>query len=133
MTPTGLLSNNSRVPKPANRNAKKGAYYKARTRRWLERKGFAVGDMEIVKWIHPPNRAPLPVKRDQFGADLIAIRPDGIVFVQVKGGEQAAGNSQFLDAQREFASHPFPRFATLWIVCWAPRATRPRIITPART
>lgn len=109
-------------------NAARGAYFKGRTRKWLIAQGYQVADLEIIRWVFRPGGHRMPVKRDQFGSDLLAMSAGHIVFIQVKGGAQAAGAGQFLDAQREFAKHQFPQAAHLWIVCWPPRARQPRVI-----
>lgn len=108
-------------------NAQRGAYYKTRSRKWLQSHGYQVADLEVVKWLHPPGRSPIPVKRDQFGSDLIAVSGSEIVFVQVKGGESARGGT-FPAARREFAKFTFPPFSQQWVLAWAPRAREPRIV-----
>lgn len=109
-------------------NARLGAYYKARTKKWFLELGWQVADLEVVRWIHRPGKPALPVKRDQFGSDLLLVSRRRIVFVQVKGGRHAAGAGQFLEAQRAFADYEFPPFAERWIVAWAPRSRFPRIV-----
>jgi hypothetical protein len=106
--------------------AAKGSYYKLRTKRWLEAHGFAVAFMERIHWI--PARTPggrmIPIKRDQFGADLLAMSRDALILVQVKGGtargHRAAG-------RREFDKFPIPPFVRTWIVSWQPHARAPEI------
>lgn len=109
-------------------NASRGAYYKARTRKWLAGLGYQVVDLEVVRWVHRPGGAGVPVKRDQLGSDLMGVRADHLVFIQVKGGAQAAGDGQFPSARREFEKYRFPRWAHVWIVAWAPRARAPRVV-----
>ena len=109
-------------------NATRGAYFKAKTRKWLLTQGWQVADLEIVRWVFTP-KGRLGAKRDQFGADLLAMRSTGLLFVQVKGGKQAAGQGQFPSAQREFQRYDWPTTAVrLAIIAWAPRAREPRII-----
>ena len=105
-------------------SAKRGAYYKSRTRRWLEQRGWQVADMEVVRWVGAAER--FPVKRDQFGSDLLAVDHRGVVFIQVKGGKSATGN--FPAARRAFSEHVFPAGIRRWVVAWAPRAREPRIV-----
>lgn len=109
-------------------NAQKGAYYKTRTKRWLEVQGYTVVDLEIVRWVQRPGSDRFPVKRDQMGSDLLAVKADTELWIQVKGGKQAAGHGQFLPAQREFAKFTFPHWSEQWVVAWPPRARQPRII-----
>jgi len=108
-------------------NNARGAYFKKRTRRWLMDRGYQVGALEIVHWIYRPGRPPIPVKRDQFGADLLAVNKVEILFVQVKGGKAAVGGT-FPDARRKFAEFTFPPGARRIVIGWPPRARRPRVV-----
>ena len=107
-------------------NVQRGAYYKSKTRKWLERQGYQVADMEVVRWVGFPKR--IPVKRDQWGSDLVAMRADGIVFVQVKGGQSATGN--FPAARRTFAAFTWPTSPVVCrcVIAWLPRAKAPRVV-----
>lgn len=105
-------------------NAKRGAYYKARTRRWLEKQGYQVFDMEVVRWIQRGNIR-IPVKHDQCGADLGAMSATELVFVQVKSGNV---NGNFPSARRKFAEFTFPPFVRRCVVAWARRARQPRVV-----
>lgn len=106
--------------------AEKGAYYKGRTRRWLEANGYQVWDMEIVRWVTHPDGQRFPIKRDQMGADLGAMNREEIVFVQVKGG--VYGRTQLAKARAEFARFAFPPGTKQWVVLWTPRARQPEIV-----
>ena len=107
-------------------NVARGAYFKSRTRKWLAQQGYEVADLEIVRWIFRPGGR-FPQKADQFGSDLLAVSGSRVLFVQVKGGEQARGGT-FPDARREFAKFQFPRWVSLLIVAWPPRARHPRVV-----
>jgi hypothetical protein len=106
--------------------AAKGSYYKTRTKRYLERKGYHVAHLERVYWI--PSKEPggrmIPIKHDQFGADLLAMSRDAIILVQVKSGT-ARGN--LAAARRAFDRFPIPPFVRTWIIIWQPRAREPEI------
>ena len=122
MTGTEFLFRMARVPS----NASRGAYFKRRTKQWLRDQGYQVGALEVVHWIHRGGRQ-IPVKRDQFGADIIAMNRAEILFVQVKGGKAAIGGT-FPDARRKFAAFVFPPGARRIVIGWPPRARRPRIV-----
>lgn len=110
-------------------NVAKGAYYKGRTKKWLESKGWQVGDLEVVRWVgRSASSQGFPVKRDQFGSDLIAVSRLGILFVQVKGGKTATGN--FPAARREFEAFTWPTHGNVnrILVAWTPRARAPRVL-----
>lgn len=110
-------------------NAQKGAYYKARSRRWLEADGWTVFEMEVVRWVGRPGGGDrFPIKRDQLASDLGAMRGNRLAFIQVKGGKAASGRGIFPDAQRAFAQFAFPPWTEQWILAWAPRSREPRCI-----
>jgi len=109
-----------------NNSARRGAYFKGRTRRWLLRHGYQIAEFEVVRWVGAPGGARFPVKRDQWGADLVAMDATRIVFVQVKGGTAARGN--FPDARRKFAAVTWAPGVERWIVAWLPRARDPRVV-----
>lgn len=110
-------------------NVARGARAKARTKAWLEARGYAVGHMEVVHRLMTP-RGPAAVKRDQFGADLIALAHGRteVLFVQVKQGRAAAGGN-FPDAVRAFAEYSdyAPRVRRI-VIAWPMRARFPRIM-----
>lgn len=108
-------------------NAQRGAYFKNRTKRWLVAQGWQVAELEIVRWIYRPGGSRLPVKRDQFASDLLAMNASTLVFVQVKGGEAARGGT-FPAARRAFARFVFPPGIERWVVAWAPRVRQPRVV-----
>lgn len=102
----------------------KGAYYKARTRKWLEAQGYGVVEMEIVRWIFTP-RGRIPIKRDQYGSDLLALDVSGnrVIFIQCKGGE--SGSKNISSAKREFSRFQFPASTSRWVVAWPLRSREP--------
>jgi hypothetical protein len=102
-----------------------GAYYKRRTKKWLESRGFAVAYMERIQWIPGKGGRPMiPVKHDQFGADLLAMNLSTIALVQVKFQRTADSTAK---ARRAFDKWPIPRFVQTWIVVWAPRQREPEV------
>lgn len=119
-----IVVNNAAFP-TMNRNARRGAYYKNRTRKWLEAAGWQVGDLERVAYVGPDR---IPVKRDQFGSDLLAVSGRRLVFIQVKSGK-ITGN--FPEARRAFDSFRFPPFAGRLVIAWAHGASTPRIVNMA--
>jgi hypothetical protein len=109
-------------------NAQRGAYYKARTKQWLERLGYQVAAMEIVRWIPRDGEKPIPVKRDQFASDLLAMNATEIIFVQVKSGRGATPGGTFPEAREKFEAFTFPLSVQRWIVAWPRGARTPRVV-----
>lgn len=84
--------------------------------------------MEMIRWMHPgPGRAPVPLKKDQFGSDLLAMTATELIFVQVKSGK-AAATSNYPDARDVFAQFYFPPGVKKWVVAWSRGARAPRVI-----
>lgn len=109
-------------------NASKGAAAKGRSKRWLEKRGYVVWDMEIVRTVYRDGRPAFTVKKDQQGADLGAMCASvPNLLVQCKAGKQAIGGT-FPAARREFAKHPHPVGVRKVVMAWAPGARLPRII-----
>ena len=101
--------------------ARKGSYYKTKTKKWLQSRGRQVADMELYRRISDRGG----IKVDQFGSDLLAMDAAELIFVQVKGGKDAT--HQVAKACRAFGEFTFPTFVRLWIVCWPHRARAPRV------
>lgn len=106
-------------------SAAKGQYYKLRTKRFLEAAGYQVAFLERMLWIQTP-KGRVPVKRDQFASDLLAVNRDEVVFVQVKGG--VTGRSNLAAARTAFGTYAFPSGTKQWVVLWPPRARQPEIV-----
>lgn len=104
-------------------NAQRGAYWKARSKKWLQAHGYQVADMEVVRIVRTPDGLMVPTKRDQFGADLMGMNHDEVVFVQVKGGIKA----NVAGARREFEKHIFARGVRRCIHVWKPLAREPQV------
>jgi hypothetical protein len=105
-------------------NASRGTYYRQRTKRWLEERGYVVAQLERMHMIAPG----VFTKKDQLGADLLAINRDHVLFVQVKmGGARAKTGTQMTKAKREFELWPVPLGSEQWIVVWEPGAHDPRV------
>ena len=86
-----------------------------------------MADLEVVRWVHKPDGSRIPVKRDQFGSDLLIMNATQLIFVQAKGGKAVIGGT-LPAARRKFTAFIFPPMAQQWVVAWPPRARAPRII-----
>lgn len=111
--------------KIGNNNAKKGTYYKARTKKWLEGKGYVVGSLEKMFPIMRPGKTAFFIKQDQFGSDLLAVGSSDLIFVQVK-----LNRKNIAVAHKEFAKFPWPSSKAVkrWIVVWEVGGHEPEII-----
>ena len=105
-----------------------GSYYKSKTKRWLEAQGYVVAFLERVLYLQGAHGL-IPIKRDQYGADLEAKSSARTIYAQVKGGESA--RSQLAAARAEFAKYPLAPCDEQWIVTRQPRAREPEIYVVA--
>ena len=104
-------------------SSQKGNYYKLKTKKWFEAKGFEVEYLEKLQRIFAKDKV-IWIKRDLFASDMLALKkPDEIIFCQVK-----LGKSNIAGAYKEFAKHQFPDCVKLWIVVWTPRVKEPEIV-----
>jgi hypothetical protein len=108
----------------------KGNYYKLRTKQWLLKKGYQVGFLELTNRIIVRSKDKkgiknkiIFIKKDQFGADLLAMNKEELIFIQVKFGKKNIST-----AIKEFTKFKFPSFTKKWIVVWEFRASEPEII-----
>jgi|SRR5437899_9139222 len=106
----------------------RGSYYQARSKKWLEAAGYVVGPLQLYGWIKTSDGL-RPVKRDAFGADLLAVSRDLLVFVQCKGGE--SWRSGLAAARAAFARYPLAPSCAQWILGWSPGAREPDVIIVA--
>jgi hypothetical protein len=105
--------------------SEKGNYYKYKTKQWLTKQGYYADYLEKIQRVYSKGQL-IYVKRDLFGADILAFNKDEIIFVQVKSGEKTTGIN-IKKAINEFLKYPFPDFVKLWIVVWRPKE-EPKII-----
>lgn len=103
-------------------NSKKGNYYKLRTKKWLEKKGYQVSFLERLQSIYINGRV-IFIKKDQMASDLLAVSDSEIIFIQVK-----LNKAHVADAIKEFHKFKFPDMAEKWIVVWEVRAREPDIV-----
>lgn len=66
------------------------------------------------------------VKSDQFGADLLAMNADELIFIQVKGGKNCRNG--MASARQLFDDFNFPNGTKRWLMMWQPRAHHPQIV-----
>lgn len=107
-------------------NAASGARWKARSKQFLERRGYVVWDMEVVRtnWT---SSGPLPVKRDQLGADLGAMNEAEVLFVQVKG-TRTERRPSLAPARRAFQQFRWARCTRREIHVWRLGASNPEVV-----
>jgi Holliday junction resolvase-like predicted endonuclease len=92
---------------------RKGNYYRLKTKKWLESKGYLV---EILE--HSGRYS----KKDIWGSDLIAKNETEMVFIQVKSnkGDISSGKKQLL-------ATAWPPNIELWVVYWEVYSKSPTI------
>src|ERR1043165_4266167 len=107
----------------------RGQYFKQRSKRWLEAHGYTVAFLERMLYIQGRHGL-VPVKRDQMGADLLAVNHERVIFAQIKWGE--TWRSQLAAARREFSKYPLAADCEQVIIGWPPRAREPEVIEIGR-
>ena len=104
-------------------SSKRGNYYKAKTKKWLEAQGFVVAPLERYRRFQKEGKT-FHIKQDLLGADGLAIRADhDVVFWNSKIGRDGIKH-----AKDKFDEYPFPPTAHRWVICWTPRAKAPEVI-----
>jgi hypothetical protein len=101
-----------------------GQYWQGRTIRWLHARGYATAIAQRMLSVWTPHGM-VHTKRDQLGADVLAMSPEKTLAIQVKGGQSR--RSQLAAARAEFAKYPLGPGCEQWLVLWAPQAREPEI------
>ena len=101
----------------------KGNYYKIKTRRWFEKKGYICEYLEKLQRIVTKQGKILYVKKDLLGADGIAMNGEEVIFWNSK-----KGRSNVAKGIKEFMKYPYPSCVKKWIVVWEDRKREPEII-----
>jgi hypothetical protein len=106
--------------------SQKGSYYARRTREWLEKElGFDVVPLERTSRIVKQKASPLPgedpnrvifIKRDIWGADVMAKDDERLIFIQVKSNE-----GHIARGMKELSKGRWPPSVERWVVYWPPR------------
>lgn len=102
--------------------ANKGNYYKVKTKRYLEKQGYHVEYLEKMQRIVTKGGKTVFIKRDLFGADLLAVNSEQVVFVNV------TTKSHVSEHVKRFKAVPFPRFVDVWVLLWEARQKEPEIV-----
>jgi len=110
----------------------KGNYYKKKTKDWFIKEGYVCEYLEKLQRIFiTPNKKNkgklIYIKRDLFASDILAMKSDKVIFVQVKSGGKKTG-IDIQKAIKEFNKYPFPKFIDRWIIVWQDRQREPEII-----
>lgn len=101
----------------------KGQYYKLKTKKWFEGKGYLCEYTEKLQRIITKEGKVIFVKKDIWGSDGMAMNGEEMIF----------WNSKYRKANvakglKEFSKYPFPSFVNLWLVIWEKGKREPEII-----
>lgn len=100
----------------------KGNYYRLRTKKWFEKKGFWVETIEKTQRIFVKGMV-IFKKSDLAGADLLAMDGAQIIFAN-----SVFGKKNVASHLKEFAKYPYPAFVERWVVVWEKGWREPEII-----
>lgn len=108
---------------------KKGNYYRLRTKKYLQGHGFVVENLEKTQRIYQEDKTTgekkvIFVKRDLWGADLIAKDDEDLIFIQVK-----TNRGDISTGIKELMATPWPgsKNILLWVVYWERGSREPEI------
>jgi hypothetical protein len=104
-----------------------GQYYKQRSKDFFVKQGYAVDYCERLNRIFLKDKNKIIwVKKDLFGADLIAMRIDEIIFINSK-----FGHSNIAAGIKEMARFPYPPFVRRVLAVWEKGDHAPEIVDVA--
>lgn len=99
----------------------KGNANRLKTKKWYKKQGYDVGIAESARYCFFGGK-PRVFKQDLFGADLVAMNGEEIIFIQCKSKDP-----KLAECRREFAKWQYPKFVKKVVVSWKPRAREPRV------
>lgn len=107
--------------KPGPSSIQKGNYYRLKTKKWLERRGYFVETVEKRASVHVGAGRIVYVTRDLWGADLLAsnLDPEELLVVQVKGNK-----GDISKGVHELRAGKWPISKVRRIVVWWPHMAR---------
>jgi len=100
----------------------KGNYYRIKTKKWFQDKGYFTEYLEKNQRIFTKGRV-IFIRRDVAGADGLAMNGKELIFWQAK-----LNSDNIAKAFKEFNKFPYPNFIQRWIVVWKPRGREPQIV-----
>jgi hypothetical protein len=101
----------------------KGNYYKLKTKKWLQADGYEVGSLETNQRLFIKGRM-IFIKRDLWGADLIAKNDKEMIFIQCKTNKGDVNKGL-----KELNTTVWPAFIKRWVVIWPLRAREPEVVS----
>jgi hypothetical protein len=106
-----------------NKNAKRGQYYKVKTKTFFEDLGYHVEYLEFFTSINRPGM-PFPIKKkiDILGADGCATSNSRFIL-----WNSALTTHNLTSEVRKMAAFPIPCFVEQYVVVWEPRKPIPRL------
>ena len=111
----------------------KGQYYKHKTKKWFEDKGYFCDYVERLQRIFITKRRKKGIateqegrilfrKKDWAGADGIAMNEQEIIFWNSK-----LGKKNLAEGLKEFLKYPYPSCVKRWVIVWEKKAREPEI------
>ena len=102
----------------------KGTYYRLKTKKWFEQKGYATEYLErFTRIFNPKTKQILFIKRDLFGADGLSMNGHELVF-----WNSVLNRKNIAEHIKDFLKHPYPKGTLRWIIVWELRAREPEIV-----
>jgi hypothetical protein len=101
---------------------RKGNYYRKKTIDYLRLDGYDVEILEKNQRIYKGGKVYF-IKKDLWGADLIAKNEEELIFIQCK-----TNRAHISAGIKELHKTKWPEFVKLWVVLWEPYDKEPEII-----
>lgn len=100
----------------------RGDYYRWKTKKWFQKNGYSVEYVEVYRRIVKDGKV-LLLKKDLFGADMIAMNGQEIVFAN-----SVLYKKNIAKHVKEFEKYPFPDCVERWVVVWEKGKREPDIV-----
>jgi len=100
----------------------KGNYYRLKTKKWFEKEGYLVENLERIQRIYTL-KGVIYAKKDVWGSDLMCKNDKEIIFIQCK-----TNKGDINKGIKELNNTCWPDFVRKMVVIWPVRAREPEVI-----
>ncbi len=103
----------------------KGNYYKIKTKKWFEEKGYQCEYLEKLQRIFTKDKKVIFIKKDLFSSDGLAINENEIIFWNSK-----LNKKNISQGYKNYSELKIPKIPQIkkWLIVWEKYSKEPEII-----
>lgn len=122
-----------KAPKKKVSTVKRGNYYKKKTQKWFEEKGYTVELTEFVCGRPIGDNKIIYMKKDILASDGIAYNEKEFILWNSKHTDTGSISDQKSKGKKAFEEIKTPPFIEKQLIIWQPRVKQPEVIIITET